>query len=698
MMMRIVSRSWFRRFAGIVVVCVLLTGYGAPQTRAAISAVEVQVVPNVARTNARYTVSFVTGVGLAAGDAVLLMFPQGTTLPCSPCNPMVLADEVTVNDLHPKQPAFGNPTAGTLRVFVPEAIPAGATVRIVVSALVPRVGNPGTGSYTIRVSTDHEPTVESAPYTIGTSQILSPAVHLESAIASAASGYTIVFVTGVTGQLVQGASIITITYAGGGIPAAPVRSAITVNGEVPERVISNVTKHTIEITSPVTVNARADVTVSIGAGYGLTNPTKAGNYVLYVHTSAEPGDVASDPFQIRDVPTVSTTLYVGPGTPDGQNGWYIHEPMVTLAAASNVEGVLEVHYGIDSDPTTPYTVPFQIPEGVHTLKYRARNVDASVDEEAIRTAQFRVSTTGPVLSIDGAQERLVTSPSFTLTGTVKSSVAPVTTVDVLEKETHIIAGGTFSQPLTLFEGTNELRVTATDESGRSTSATVTVTVDTVPARLTVLTPVNWQEIHADKVLVRGTVEPGAVLQINGTTVPNSMSDGSFEHEVELTVGTNTISVTAQDAAGNVRKAAILVTRMPANESTIVLTIGNKFMTVNGTKREIDPGRGTVPAIQNGRTLVPVAAIIEALGGKVVWAASARTATITLGNTELVLAIGGRTAYVNGKSTPIDTDAKVTPVIVNGRTMLPFRFVAEHLGGTVEWNAATRTVVLHFGAF
>jgi hypothetical protein len=693
--MRIVSCSWFKRLVGVVVLCVLLVGYGTPQVHAAISAVEVQVVPNVAGTNARYTVSFVTGEGLAAGDGVLLQFPQGTTLPCSPCNPLVYAEEVTVNDLHPKQPAFGNPSAGTLKVFVPEAITAGGTARIVISTLVPRVGNPDIGTYRIRVSTDHEPSVESAPYTIGTSQIMAPTVHLESTIANVGSGYSITFVTGVTGQLVQGSSVITITYAAGGFPAAPVNGAVTVNGLASERTLTNPVKHTIEILSPVTVDTRSAVTIAIGAGYGLTNPVKAGNYVLYMHTSAEPGDVASEPFQIKDLPMVSTTIYVGPGTPDGQNGWYVSEPMVTLAAASNVEGRLELHYGIDGDPATLYTVPFQIPSGVHTLKYRARNVDAGIDEESVKTAEFRVATTGPVLTIDGAEQRLTTSSSFTLTGSVTQSVAPVTTVDVLGKETHIIVGGTFSEPLTLFEGANELRVTATDESGRTTSKTIIVTVDSVPPKLSVTSPANWQEVHADKVMVRGTVELGAVLQVNGTTVSNAMPDGSFAHEVTLTVGSNTITVTAQDAAGNTRRMAVLVTRVPANETTIVLTIGNKSMTVNGTKREIDPGRGTTPVIQNSRTLVPVAAVIEALGGEAVWSASARTVTITLGDTELVLAIGGSTAYVNGKPVPIDTDPKVVPVILNSRTMLPFRFIAEQLGGTVDWNATTRTVVLHF---
>jgi minor extracellular serine protease Vpr len=95
-------------------------------------------------------------------------------------------------------------------------------------------------------------------------------------------------------------------------------------------------------------------------------------------------------------------------------------------------------------------------------------------------------------------------------------------------------------------------------------------------------------------------------------------------------------------------------------------------------------------------LVPVAAIIQALGGEVVWDATARTVTITMGDMQLALTIGSSIARVNGTSTPIDSDPKVVPVIINSRTMLPFRFIAEQLGATVEWNAATRTVVIRMG--
>jgi hypothetical protein len=182
----------------------------------------------------------------------------------------------------------------------------------------------------------------------------------------------------------------------------------------------------------------------------------------------------------------------------------------------------------------------------------------------------------------------------------------------------------------------------------------------------------------------------------GQAVEGIGADGTWDYPVNLEPGQNIVTATAIDVAGN-RRIATVVVMYERQSSTVVLAIGDKSMMVNGTKQEIDPGRGTVPVIQNGRTLVPVAAIIQALGGQVAWDAAARTVTITMGDTELVLTIGSPMARVNGTSMPIDADPKVVPVIINSRTMLPFRFIAEQLGATVEWNGATRTVVIRMGA-
>ncbi|MDO4540381.1 MAG: N-acetylmuramoyl-L-alanine amidase [Syntrophomonadaceae bacterium] len=94
-----------------------------------------------------------------------------------------------------------------------------------------------------------------------------------------------------------------------------------------------------------------------------------------------------------------------------------------------------------------------------------------------------------------------------------------------------------------------------------------------------------------------------------------------------------------------------------------------------------------PIIENGRTLVPLRAIFEALGATVSWDEATRTVTAAKGETVIVLPIGSLSPTVNGVAYPLDTAA----TIVNDRTLAPLRFVGEALGSTVSWDDATRTV-------
>jgi hypothetical protein len=131
---------------------------------------------------------------------------------------------------------------------------------------------------------------------------------------------------------------------------------------------------------------------------------------------------------------------------------------------------------------------------------------------------------------------------------------------------------------------------------------------------------------------------------------------------------------------------------PVVKKAIQLTIGNRTMRANGKSTILE----AAPVIKNGRTLVPIRAIIEALGGTVTWDGAARRATVTFGGTSLELWIGKNIATINGTDTPIDsTNLKVVPEIINGRTMLPLRFVSENLGCVVEWAAATQTITITY---
>ncbi len=54
------------------------------------------------------------------------------------------------------------------------------------------------------------------------------------------------------------------------------------------------------------------------------------------------------------------------------------------------------------------------------------------------------------------------------------------------------------------------------------------------------------------------------------------------------------------------------------------------------------------------------------------------------------------AEVNGETKWIDlNNHEVKPIIMNGRTMLPLRFVAENLGCKVGWDPNTRTITITY---
>lgn len=126
--------------------------------------------------------------------------------------------------------------------------------------------------------------------------------------------------------------------------------------------------------------------------------------------------------------------------------------------------------------------------------------------------------------------------------------------------------------------------------------------------------------------------------------------------------------------------------------TITMRIGDPVMLVNGISHEIDEDRGTVPVIENDRTLLPVRAVIEAMGGTAEWKEEERTVVLTKDDTIIQLTVGSNTALLNGEEYILDT----VPVVINDRTMLPIRFVAEGFGYKVDWDGDTMTVTLSGG--
>ncbi len=107
------------------------------------------------------------------------------------------------------------------------------------------------------------------------------------------------------------------------------------------------------------------------------------------------------------------------------------------------------------------------------------------------------------------------------------------------------------------------------------------------------------------------------------------------------------------------------------------------VSVNGTLVQFD----VAPMVVDGRILVQMRPIFEALGATVEWNGTDKTVTATKGSTTLVLKIGSYTATVNGKSITLATP----PLIINQHTMVPVRIVGDSMGYQVTWDAANRQV-------
>lgn len=124
-----------------------------------------------------------------------------------------------------------------------------------------------------------------------------------------------------------------------------------------------------------------------------------------------------------------------------------------------------------------------------------------------------------------------------------------------------------------------------------------------------------------------------------------------------------------------------------DDIVVSLQIDNPIMEINGEETEIDAGRGTVPIITDGRTLVPIRAIVEAFNGTAEWEEDTRSVLLHMEDDTIRLVIDSKVAYLNNEAQQLDT----VPTVVNGRTMLPIRFVAEGFNLGVAWNNETRTV-------
>ena len=317
----------------------------------------------------------------------------------------------------------------------------------------------------------------------------------------------------------------------------------------------------------------------------------------------------------------------------------------------------------------------------------AENYKWADSEEAEKTIPFTVAPKKVELTVDNSTLKGAGSVTFTVDGVCEGDTAKVVCdVDSIKVEglKASLPNATMEYTFTTDMGGNyepaSCVVSVTRrKSGSSSSDTSAPTygVSTGKTENGEISVTPAKAEAGETVTIKATPDSG--YQLDKMTVKDKNNSTVKLKKVNENEYTFTMPV------GKVSVDATFVQKDAADDSnaaeagkTIKLQIGSRIVNVDNEAVIYD----AAPVIRNDRTLVPIRIITEALGGKVDWNGAAKEVTLSINDKEIKMTIG-KTLEKYG----------VAPVIIDGRTFVPVRFVADELGANVAWDDATKTVTI-----
>ena len=143
-------------------------------------------------------------------------------------------------------------------------------------------------------------------------------------------------------------------------------------------------------------------------------------------------------------------------------------------------------------------------------------------------------------------------------------------------------------------------------------------------------------------------------------------------------GDNQYTFTMPDSNVTVKATFIKADGTTDSTKAVVMHIGSKTVAAYGKTISSD----VAPLIINNRTMVPIRVVTENLGGTAEWNANAKTVTLAIDGKTIQMTIGVTLEKYG-----------VSPIIIDDRTYVPIRFVAEELGAAVDWNENAQEIVI-----
>lgn len=219
-----------------------------------------------------------------------------------------------------------------------------------------------------------------------------------------------------------------------------------------------------------------------------------------------------------------------------------------------------------------------------------------------------------------------------------------------------------------YDGDGKVTVASSDENVATASVDTDKKVVTVTLKAVGTAKITVSAAEGDNFLAKDATY-GLTVQKKKSSSSSSATTTDKDKDNNKTIDND--KTTDNNQAKDDNSAA-------EKSKVIKLQIGSRIVNVDNEAVIYD----TAPVIRNDRTLVPIRIVTETLGGKVDWNGVTKEVTLHIDGKEIKMTVG-KTLEKYG----------VAPVIIDGRTFVPVRFVADELGATVAWDNATKTVTI-----
>lgn len=284
----------------------------------------------------------------------------------------------------------------------------------------------------------------------------------------------------------------------------------------------------------------------------------------------------------------------------------------------------------------------------------------------------------------------INKKSIKITGKVYDLESGIDKLYINEIEIAFLTTGEFEYDINLIEGINSISIKAIDKNGNLKENIIDLFCDMLPPEINIKIP---EKVYTSTINLSGFLSDNSnkikFLKINEKEI-SFTNNFNFSYSINLNEGINILTLELEDYAGNKTIKNYKVEYI--KKIIMVLHIGSNIIYINDSPKEID----VPPKIIEGRTYLPIRWIAEPLGAEVEWNGNEKKVTVILKSTIIELWINKNVAKVNENYVFIDADnPNVVPLIIQGRTMLPIRFVAESLGCKVDWDNLTKKITITY---